>query len=56
MPIRKLVVQQGIVSADQVDEILNPLKLTFTEEVGELTHEMIDDIVAAYRALCPGYR
>lgn len=25
-------------------------------EVGELTHEMIDDIVAAYRALCPGYR
>lgn len=32
VPIRKLVVQQGIVSADQVDEILNPLKLTFTEK------------------------
>ena len=35
VPVRKLVVQQGIISADQVDEILNPLKLTFTEKERE---------------------
>ncbi len=32
VPIRKLVVQQGIMTADAVDEVLNPLKLTFTEK------------------------
>ena len=35
VPVRKLVVRQGIISADQVDEILNPLKLTFTEKERE---------------------
>ena len=35
VPIRKLVVQKGILSADQVDEILNPLMLTFTEKERE---------------------
>lgn len=35
VPVRKLVVQKGIVSADEVDEILNPFKLTFSEKERE---------------------
>ena len=35
VPIRKLVVRKGIVTADKVDEILNPFKLTFTEKERE---------------------
>ena len=35
VPVRKLVVQKGILSADRVDEILDPLKLTFTEKERE---------------------
>ncbi len=32
VPVRKLVVQKGIVSADEVDEILNPFKLALLRE------------------------
>ena len=35
VPIRKLVVQKGIVSAEEVDEVLNPFKLTFSEKERE---------------------
>ena len=35
VPVRKLVVQRGRISAGQVDEILNPLKLTFTQKERE---------------------
>ncbi len=35
MPVRKMVVDMGIVSADEVDEILNPFKLTFSEKERE---------------------
>ncbi len=37
VPVRKLVVQKGIVSAEEVDKILDPFKLTFSEkELDEL--------------------